>query len=135
MIAQNFFSERLERVDMHNVINRAIENNEDIISDQNTNMLDRGEDAFGNDLGEYGNYEYKNRWRPIDLKLTGDFRKSINPKTLVDEFTMDSTDWKTDKLINAFGPAILGLNKEGVKNAGEFIKDDVQKLFAEEVLR
>lgn len=135
MIPQNFFSERLERVDMHNVLNRAIEVNEDIISDQNTNQLDKGLDSVGNDLGEYANYEYKNRWKPIDLKLTGDFRKSIAPKTAAEEFAMSASDWKTDKLVTAFGSAILGLSDEGVQTTGEFIKDDVQQLFAEEVLK
>lgn len=132
---ENFFSERLENVDMHNVINRAIEANEDYISDQVTNQLDKGKDGEGEDLGEYRNYEYKNRWEPVDLKLTGSFRKSIHPELHEDYFEMNASDPKTDELTKKYGDTILDLGEEGIKNTIEAITPDVQQLYAEEVLK
>ena len=133
MIPGNFFSGRIENINMHDIINRAIEVNRDIIADQNTNQLDKGLDSEGNDLGEYSNFDYKNRWKPVDLKLTGDFRKSINPSVGSDSFSLDASDWKTTMLKKRYGNSILGLSKEGVEVTCEFIKEDMQKIFAEEV--
>ena len=135
MIPETFFSERLARVDMHNVLNKAIEANEDFISDQITNQLDKGLDGDGNDLGEYRNYEYKNRWKPVDLKLTGEFRKSITVKGHEDYAEPTATDPKTEDLTAKFGDAILNLTDKAKEDTGEFIKEDVQLLYAEEVMK
>lgn len=135
MIPETFFSSRLEKVDMHEVLNKAIEANEEIISDQVTNQLNKGFDGNGEDLGEYANYAYKNRWKPVDLKLTGAFHESIKPKTYPDYFEMTASDPKTEELTQKYGDAILNLSEEGVRNTAEFIKNDLQQLYAEEVMK
>jgi hypothetical protein len=135
MIPENFFSARIENVDVHNIINRAIEANEDYISDQVTNQLDKGLDGEGGDLGEYRNYEYKNRWDPVDLKLTGAFRKSIYPELHEDYIEMNASDPKTEKLTERYGDAILDLGEEGVNNTIEILKPEIQQLYSEEVMK
>jgi len=133
VIKENFFTERLSKVDINSIIGRAVESNSDYISDQLTKHYDKGEDGKGASLGKYKDFNYKNRFEPIDLKLTGAYRKSIAPKNYGEYFEMNATDSKTEKLVTQFGENILSLSKEDVKNIGEFIKPDIIKDFRNEL--
>jgi hypothetical protein len=135
MIDDNFFIQQLLDINVHKIINRAIAANVDIIIDQNLIQLDKGLDSLGSDLGIYARYAYKDRWKPIDLNLSGDFRRSIYPQFSDESFTLEASDPKTSKLQMRYGDEILGLSEEGKQMAGEFIQEDVQNLFKEEVLR
>lgn len=135
MITPDFFTGKLEAVDLNQVIGKAIDENESLISDLNGSQLNEGLDSKGGDLGEYKDFSYKNRFRPVDLRLTGEFRRSIYPKNEGDVFVMDATDWKAESLVERYGDDILGLNDENIQKAGEIIKEDLQIMFAEEVQR
>ena len=135
MIPSNFFTAPLAAIDLNDVIQRSIEINADLISDLVGAQLDKGLDAEGNDLGEYANYFYKERWSPVDLKLTGAFRLSIVPGTYKEFFEMTATDKKTAKLTLRYGDAIIDLSEEAIDKTKEYIIDDMIKITEEEMVK
>ena len=132
-LPNNFFSEKLEKIELHEVINKAIEKSADIISDQVTSQLQRGVDGKDESLGEYASYAYKGRLEPVDLRLTGDFWRSIVPKTYNDYFEMTATDPKTEMLTQKYGDAILDLDSQSVATAAEYIKEEMITIFSNEI--
>jgi hypothetical protein len=135
MIPANFFIAPLAAVDLNDVIKRSIDNNADLISDLIGHQLDQGLDGQGKDLGEYANFEYKGRWSPVDLKLTGAFRQSIVPGTYKDFFEMTASDPKTEKLTTWYGEAIIDLSDEAIDKTKEYIIDDMIKITEEEMVK
>jgi hypothetical protein len=125
MIPPKFFTAPLAAIDLEDVIKRAIDNNADLISDLVGKQLDQGLDGQGNDLGEYANFEYKGRWSPVDLKLTGDFRQSIVPGTYKDFFEMTASDPKTEDLTQRYGDPIIDLSDDSIEKVKEYIIDDM----------
>ena len=106
----NFFTQRIGEVDLKSLLFKAIEKNQDVFNDQNTIQLDKGLDSFGNDLGEYANFNYKDRWRPVDLNLTGKFRRSIYAKPFEDRIEMEASDSKAERLAQWYGDGIVRLS-------------------------
>lgn len=111
---------------------KAVEAHRDEITDLNTIELDKGLDSNGKDLGTYKNFDYKDRFRPVDLLLTGRFRGSIFPKTGKKNFEMVATDEKTDMLQDKYGDEILGIKDE--TEVSEVIKETFVELFRKKTL-
>lgn len=89
----------------------------DMIQDQ----LLHGEDGAGNKLQEYASGIYSSYKKTIgsisspvaDLKVTGDFYDGM----YLNKFNeIDSTDWKTSKLIEKYGDSILDPQEDRLNN-------------------
>lgn len=107
----------LDRIHPEYALQDAIIENKDAILQLNDKQLDTGVDAKGQDLGQYKNFKYKNRFRPIDLKQTGEFRSEED--VIVDDTQMlfVDPDSKTDQLMNRYGEDILGLTDDNIYQA------------------
>jgi hypothetical protein len=126
---QTIFSEPFKAANIDDMIAAALEKHEQQIIDYNTQQLDRGLDAKGKSLGKYKNFKYKNRFQPVDLKLTGSYR---NKKTLTPgkkKAEMFSQDEKAPMLEKRYGKDIEGLSAQNMDNVSELIKPHVQRLF------
>src|SRR5690606_4055601 len=84
--------------DPRTALKSAIQQNEEKILDLNRQQLDRGLDSEGKSLGRYKNFKYKNRWQPVDLKLTGDFRNKFSLQVTDKETEIFSQDVKENLL-------------------------------------
>lgn len=102
----------LNRIQPEYALQQAIWENKESILRLNDKQLDKGIDAKGADLGSYKNFKYKGRFKPIDLKQTGEFRGEED--IIVDDQQMLFVDpnWKTDQLMTRFGEDIVGLTDE-----------------------
>lgn len=119
----------LGRIHPEYAVQDAILENKEAILQLNDKQLDKGIDARGADLGSYKNFKYKGRFRPIDLKQTGEFRGEED--IVVDETQMLFVDpnAKTDSLMNRYGEDILGLTDQSEAEAGRLLTPAViQKL-------
>lgn len=126
---QSIFSAPLKAPDMEKIVAAALDKHEQQILDYNRQQLDRGLDAKGKSLGKYANFKYKNRFQPVDLKLTNSYRGKKTLATGKKKAEMFSQDPKADKLVKIYGKDIEGLNKQNLDNTGELIKPHVQTLF------
>lgn len=115
-------------------ISSGLRANKETIANYNRDQLERGIDSEVRDLGTYHDFNYKNRWRPVDLKLTGDFHMSIKPQFGGMSFEMTSNDEKADMLKDKYGDGILGLSTEDIQELGEDIVGQVQYGLRREVL-
>jgi hypothetical protein len=122
----NLFMTPLKKINPAKALMVAIGSNEQGILRLNDQQLDRGLDADGKSLGKYKNYKYKNRFEPIDLKLTGEFRRkeSIGVDEKKTEFF--SQDWKAP-MIEKRWPKALGLTFQNLVIMGEIIKPDFDR--------
>ena len=75
-ILQSIISQRLGSIDIESAIDFAVKQHHEELEDLNTMQLDEGVDMEGKSLGSYGKLVYKGRYQPVDLKKTGDWRKS-----------------------------------------------------------
>lgn len=135
---QTIFTDPFKGIDLSKIIEDAMTANDERILDLNRQQLDRGLDAKGKSLGKYASFKYKNRWEPVDLKLTGDFRnkftlnRSRGKKKEADIFSQDQ---KQAKLEKRYGKDIQGLNYENTNTAGEIIKPSVQEGYKKQLLK
>lgn len=102
----------------------AIEKNEDKIMDLNREQLDRGLDSAGKSLGKYANFKYKNRFQPVDLKLTGDFRDRFTLAVDDKQTIIFSQDVKDDDLRKRYGNDITGIADRDIERMQEIIEPD-----------
>lgn len=123
------FSAPFKPIKMDEVIGEAMSRNEEKILDLNKRQLDRGIGADGKSLGRYKNFAYKNRWEPVDLLLTGDFRNKFTLGVKKKESEIFSQDWKQDHLAKKYGKDIQGLTFQNTQVTGDIIEDDVQRIF------
>lgn len=128
-----FFFKPFQGISINDIIRESVEAHPEEISDINTKQLLKGLDSEGKDLGTYKNFAYKNRFRPVDLKLTGDFHRSISPDAGKDNFEMKATDFKTEKLKDKYGDEILGIAKQSISEVGKIILPDIQEKFKDEL--
>jgi hypothetical protein len=124
-------------VDMNNIISGAVIANEKDIIQMNKAQLAIGEDSEGESLGQYASFSYKNRWKPVDLFLTGEFWKELSVVVSPgnDFFQIIGFDEKTPDLIRRYGKNILGVNKVGIEEVPEIIKPEMQDEFRVEVFK
>lgn len=113
----------------------AIEKHEDDILDLNRQQLDRGLDAAGDSLGRYKNFKYKNRWQPVDLKLTGDFRRKFTLQSDEKETIIFSQDVKAPLLEKRYGVDINGIPSSMIPNMQELVEDDFVKEYKKQLLK
>jgi len=119
----------LERLQPEYALQQAILENKESILRLNDKQLDKGIDAKGDDLGQYKNFKYKGRFRPVDLKQTNEFRSEED--IVVDDRNMLFVDpnWKTDQLMNRYGEDIIGLTDDSEAEAAQLLTPSViQKL-------
>ncbi len=113
----------------------AIEKHEDAIMDLNRQQLDRGLDSKGESLGRYKNFKYKDRWQPVDLKLTGDFRRKFTLQSDDKQTTIFSQDHKAPGLEKRYGVDINGVPSSLIPNMQELIEDDFVEQYGKQLLK
>jgi len=93
-ILQTIISQRLGSIDIESAIDFAVKQHHEELEDLNTMQLDKGVDMEGKSLGSYGKLIYKGRYQPVDLKKTGDWRKSqkVTSQKGVIEMTASNLD-------------------------------------------
>ncbi len=95
----------------------SVERTKDKIAEANRRQMMAGKGS-ARPIGKYRNpvyARYKNAANPepglgnIDLRLTGAFHKAIFVAVSGDGYEIDSSDGKTDDLVNRYGAQIFGL--------------------------
>lgn len=129
--------ERFRGLNFNTIVGDALEAQKaELIEYQKAQML-HGENVDGKKIGKYKNPNYARKkynmnplagYGNVDLRLEGEFQRNINVRFFAESFVIFSVDWKAEKLLDAYGQAIFGLN------AG-FIKDFSQVYFAAEMQR
>lgn len=134
---RTIFTKPFKGIDLNKLLEAAMDKNEERILDLNRHQLDQGIDAKGKSLGKYANFKYKGRWEPVDLKLTGDYRKkkTLSKSKGKRQAEMFSQDQKAAKLEKRYGKDIEGLTFENTNIAGDIIKPDLQEGFRKEVMK
>ena len=120
---KNFLVLPFKDLDMRALIADAMSENDEPIMDLNKQQLDRGLDAKGETLGKYKNFKYKNRYQPVDLKLTGDYRNKFTLAAGTKSAEIFSQDFKDDILKKRYGKDINGIAQPFKANVAEIIKD------------
>lgn len=134
---QTIFTSPFKGIDMNKIIEDAMAVHEERILDLNRQQLDRGIDAKGKSLGRYANIKYKGRLQPVDLNLTGAYRKkkTLSRSKNKKEAEIFSQDPKDPILVKRYGKDIDGLTFENTKTAGEIIKPEVQELYKKQLMK
>lgn len=112
----------LSRIDGNFAVAEAINQNKEIVLQPNDAQLDKGLDSKGKDLGEYKNFKYKNRWRPVDLLLTGEFRGEEDVITDNTEMVYVDPNEKTESLMSRYGVDIIGLPDTEFESTAQNLK-------------
>ena len=103
------------------MVAEEIEKKKSILINEKIGEFKKGENPDGSIIGTYKDVEYaifKQQINPlangnVDLIFEGDFTKGlVLKKEKPSLFTFDSTDSKTEKLVNKYGTQIMGLNQE-----------------------
>lgn len=122
----------------------AVLDNQAEILDANTAQLEVGKDSFGVLLWEYASDEYAQFKQSIgskapfgiaDLKLTGDFYSGFILKKQGKEFTITSTDSKTNDLVAKYGSEIFGLSDDQFPTVKPLLIDSFTKHMKDAMLR
>lgn len=129
------FTLPFELTDPKKALKDAIIKNEETILDLNRQQLDRGKDAKGDSLGKYKNFKYKNRWQPVDLKLTGDFRDKFSLQVDDKQTTIFSQDRKDDLLTKRYGKDIFGVADPFIPNVTNAIEDDFVNNYQKQLIK
>lgn len=104
---------------MHQIIGRILMDNQGaILTMIKLRLYNTGIDGDGNLIGYYHPWtikekKFKNqRSAFINLRDSGDWQAAMFVKLEGDNVMIDSSDWKTPKLIRNYGQAILGLTDQ-----------------------
>ena len=116
------------------IITESLEENKEIAADLITNQLTHGIRGDGEEMTEYRSDEYAIFKRSIgsisspltDLKLTGDYHRSIELQTKGTEALIVSRDSKDEKLTLKYGEETKQYTEESKKDLRQFIKPDIQ---------
>ena len=125
-----------------NFIDQAVQDNDTIIEDYQAEQMFEGKRADGTDI-EPGYKEItkmikRAKGQPVNrvtLKDEGDFHRGIKIQKVGDEFEMDSTDFKTSKLVRKYGVNIFGFDQQRLELVKEVISNDVKKAVYEYFVR
>lgn len=120
---KNFLVLPFKDLDMKSLIAEAMSEKDEPILDLNRTQLDRGLDAKGESLGKYKNFKYKNRFQPVDLKLSGDYRNKFTLAAGTKSAEIFSQDFKDEILKKRYGKDINGIAQPFKANVAEIIKD------------
>lgn len=114
----------LGRIDINQCIMDSVISNEDKILLLNKEQMDKGTGSDDQDFGDYKKFKYKDRFKPIDLKLTGDFRDSERIEATRGYLLFVDQNYKTPFLNKRFG-SILGLTDQNIDRTAQLILPDV----------
>jgi hypothetical protein len=136
---ENIFMERLERFRPLLALQEAIVKNTDEIIEISDEQLDSGEDAEGQDMGEYSGWytRIKGRSSPIDLKDTGSYRDKRYLAVDDKATEIKSRDIKAESLKGYVrrktGGEPLGISKQNIPKVVDVIKPEMINLFRQTV--
>lgn len=130
---KNFIVAPLKKIDFTDLFKQALQQNEEKVFDLNKQQLDRGKDATGDSLGRYKNFRYKNRWEPVDLLRTGEFRRKLTLAESKKTAEVFSQDEKNDKLVKKYGKDIFGISKTYQPNLAEAIQPTLGELIKKQL--
>lgn len=111
---------KVESLNVNDVAFDAMDAGAPEVAKLNTEMLEAGQNAKGDDVGQYRNEEYarmKNAMNPkpgfgrVDLRLTGSFYRNMVTSVVGDAVITESTDEKAAELAAKYGDDIYGLNR------------------------
>ena len=109
------------------------------LADRQRDQMLEGKNKKGARIGRYRSGAYarmKEVMNPLpgfgvpDLRLTGEFFKQIYVDIRDNTVIVDSTDEKTQSLVNKYGEEIFGLSKN---TKSEFIKKDLRPVFMKKI--
>jgi len=132
-ILQGLLSRKMDAINIAQAIDFAVKRHKEELEDLNTQELDKGLDMEGKSLGSYKNIAYKGRINPVDLKKSGDWRKSQKITSTNVVIDMTATNWKTRVLIEGegrkggYGEDILGIPKKDIESGevGQILLDSI----------
>ncbi len=106
--------DKVNALDTDKVINDSLDETMDAVEDINRERMLDGVKADGKMMPHYSYisrtvYGYPDE--PIKLKDTGAFQAGITAKREGENIAQDSTDSKTDMLVERYGDEILGIGK------------------------
>lgn len=100
---------------------QVIEENKAVLANLVTAQMDRGETGTGADIRpEYTpQYAAFKGFSTPDLKLEGDFHRSVFARAESDGIEIGATDFKTERLIAKYGENILSLQDGSINEFNE----------------
>ena len=147
----------LERVKRFNsdltegkIFQEVIKENENVIIDMNAEnqLFKKGVNALGVSISSYRPYSDKTveikkmKGQPFDrvtLRDTGDFHSAFFVRVSRENFSIDSTDWKTKKLVKKYGDQkgdIFGLTDENLTELiTEYVAPEVLEIAKNMILQ
>ena len=147
----------LERVKRFNsdltegkIFQEVIKENESVIVDMNaeTQLFEKGVNALGVSISSYRPYSDKTveikkmKGQPfnrVTLRDTGDFHSAFFVRVSRENFSIDSTDWKTKKLVKKYGDRdgdIFGLTDENLSELiTEYVAPEVLEIAKKIILQ
>ena len=147
----------LERVKRFNsdltegkIFQEVIKENESVIVDMNAEnqLFEKGVNALGVSISSYRPYSDKTveikkmKGQPfnrVTLRDTGDFHSAFFVRVSRENFSIDSTDWKTKKLVKKYGDQkgdIFGLTDENLTELiTEYVAPEVLKIKKKMILQ
>ena len=147
----------LERVKRFNsdltegkIFQEVIKENENVIIDMNAEnqLFEKGVNALGVSISSYRPYSDKTveikkmKGQPfnrVTLRDTGDFHSAFFVRVSRENFSIDSTDWKTKKLVKKYGDQkgdIFGLTDENLTELiTEYVAPEVLEIAKKMILQ
>lgn len=132
------------RKDLHTDLVSAMASNKEEVVDANVDQIERGIAPDEGYIGKYRSDEYAKYKKSIgskapsgkvDLKLEGDFIGGIFANPVADGLSIDSTDYKTDKLEEKYDGRIFGLTPKSKQDLAPQIVGEYLKKFKDEITR
>lgn len=134
--------DNVSAISFNQVIEEAIEQTApELIKQQQAQML-TAQNSDGGVIGYYASPAYKARklaanplaGGKVDLKLTGDFQRSIFVDPRLGSVVIDSGDSKAGMLIEKYGENIFGLNDKSMANYNpEHLAPAANKIIAQKI--
>jgi hypothetical protein len=117
----NDLLKKIEAINVDHIAESIIESTEDVLIETQRAQMMAGLASDGGKIGEYKQELYavkKHGMNPgagfpnVDLRYKGDFQEKITAVVIGNELVIDSSDWKTGKLVDKYGERIFGLNEQ-----------------------
>lgn len=131
--------EKFRKIDVKESVIEAFNKTEDTYTELNLIQMLHGKTRDGQPIGEYHSEVYaqaKNRYNPlpgfgvVDLRITGAFYGGVFARIQGQSIFMNSSDFKTPKLLNKYGERIFGLTEESKQ---KYINEFFQPALIEEM--
>ena len=129
--------DRVQKLDTDQVIQDAIEETKDHIADLQAEQMHKGQESTGDMINPPYRFSTvaikRKKGQPSDrvtLQDTGAFYKGLYVNVTSDSVRIDSTDSKTTKLVEKYGPDIFGLS---VIFKREYLNESLRPLLASKI--